>query len=44
MSKSMDMRLLELCEELLPKTTQANNPVLKQYLVDKRKELEKNNG
>jgi len=38
--KKFEMRLLEMCEALLPKTTERSNPVLKQLLTDIRKDLE----
>jgi len=41
MVKELELRLLEMCESLLPKTTQKNNKQLIDLLKDIRKSLEK---
>lgn len=38
---TVELRLLEMCEALLPKTTERNNETLKALLKDMRKQLEK---
>lgn len=40
MKKALELRLLEMCEKLLPKTTERSNSTLTQLLVDIRKDLE----
>lgn len=37
---TLEMRLLEMCEKLLPKTTEHSNSTLKGLLADIRKNLE----
>jgi hypothetical protein len=38
--KELELRVLEMCEALLPKTTERSNTALKQLLADIRKQLE----
>jgi hypothetical protein len=38
---SLELQLLNLCEELLPKTTERSNETLKSLLKDMRRQLEK---
>jgi hypothetical protein len=38
---AIELRLLEMCESLLPKTTERSNETLKSLLKDMRKQLEK---
>lgn len=38
--KELELRVLEMCEALLPKTTERSNAALKQLLADIRKKLE----
>lgn len=40
MRKELELRLLEMCEQLLPKTTQKGNKDLVNLLKDIRKSLE----
>jgi hypothetical protein len=41
MVKALELKILEMCEKLLPKTTERSNPALQTLLSDIRKELEK---
>jgi hypothetical protein len=38
--KALELRVLEMCEELFPKSPYKDNKKLKQLLIDIRKELE----
>jgi len=38
--RELELRVLEMCEALLPKTTERGNTALKKLLVDLRKQLE----
>lgn len=38
--KKLELRLLEMCENLLPKTTEKGNKTLQTLLADIRKQLE----
>jgi hypothetical protein len=40
MTETLERRLLEMCESLLPKTTERNNQALKDLLKDMRKQME----
>lgn len=39
MKKELELRVLEMCEKLLPKTTERDNKALKDLLAGIRKEL-----
>jgi hypothetical protein len=41
MVRELELRLLEMCEQLLPKTTQKGNQELTKLLKDIRKSLER---
>jgi hypothetical protein len=38
--RELELRVLEMCEALLPKTTERGNTTLKKLLSDLRKQLE----
>lgn len=40
MKKELELKVLEMCEEILPKTTMKNNSKLKKLLEEIRNELE----
>jgi hypothetical protein len=40
MVKSLEMRVLEMCEKLLPKTSERSNSALLDLMKDIRKQLE----
>lgn len=41
MIKALELKLLDMCEKLLPKTTERSNKALIDLLADMRKELTK---
>jgi len=41
MIKALELKLLDMCEKLLPKTTERSNKTLIDLLADMRKELTK---
>lgn len=40
MKKELELKLLQMCEYLLPKTTERSNTTLKSLLAEIRKDLE----
>lgn len=40
MKKELELKLLQMCESLLPKTTERSNNTLKSLLAEIRKDLE----
>jgi len=40
MKATLELKLLDMCEKLLPKTTERSNPELKKLLSEIRKSLE----
>jgi hypothetical protein len=41
MIKALELKLLDMCDKLLPKTSESSNKALIQLLADIRKELKK---